>query len=121
MAGLRPAMYVSAQVIHGAIREMAKGKASGRRGGVAVWWLAAMAAGGVAFGLLGDRRPFGEGLLFHPLTILFVIATAMLLALRFASRRPVPEIIPDRALAMGCVLGLGCYLLGNFAASHLLR
>jgi hypothetical protein len=34
--------------------------------------------------------------------------------------RPVPEVIADRALMLGCVLGLAMFLAGNFGAAHVL-
>ena len=61
-------------------------------------WYGAMAASGLGFGLLGERRPFGEDMLAHPLIIYCLAAAAALLVLRFVSGRPVPEIIPERAL-----------------------
>jgi hypothetical protein len=74
---------------------------------VLVLWYALMAIGGFAFGLLGDRRPFGDNLLFHPLVI------------RIALARPVPEIIPDRKLAFGLLIGWAAFLAGNFLATQL--
>jgi hypothetical protein len=80
-----------------------------------------MVAGGLVFGAIGDRRPFGEGLLFHPLVMFFIAVGAVLLVLRIALARPVPEFIPDRALALGCTLGLAAFLGGNFVAVYWLR
>jgi hypothetical protein len=79
-----------------------------------------MGLAGFGFGLLAERRPFGEGILVHPLVVFFVLAGLCLLALRMALTRPVPEVIPDRALMLGCVLGLATFLAGNFAAARLL-
>jgi hypothetical protein len=31
----------------------------------------------------------------------------------------VPELIPDRALGLGCAAGVGLFLAGNFVAAHL--
>ena len=76
-----------------------------------------MALGGVAFGLLGDRRPFGSAA--HPLVVFFVLAGAALLALRAVLARPVPELIPERALLLGCCVGAAAFLAGNWAAAHL--
>jgi hypothetical protein len=42
------------------------------------------------------------------------------LAVRTALARPVPEVIPDRTLMLGCVLGLATFLAGNFVAARLL-
>src|ERR1044071_1000801 len=56
-------------------------------------WYGAAGLGGLVFGLIGERRPFGGDLLAHPLFV-YVFAMAIgLLALRIVSRRPVPEII----------------------------
>ncbi len=53
--------------------------------------------------------------------MLFVtVAVLGLLALRVIARRPVPEIISDRALMYGCCAGLAAFLIGNFLAVHLL-
>jgi hypothetical protein len=79
-------------------------------------WYGAMALAGFAFGLLADRLPFGEGILLHPLVIFFIAAALGLLALRLVLARPVPEVISDRALAVGCLLGLAAFLAGNFVA-----
>ena len=80
-----------------------------------------MAMGGLGFGAFGDRRPFGEGMLFHPLVMFFVVVGVALLALRIAMARPVPELISDRALAIGCVAGLAAFLGGNLLAAYLPR
>jgi hypothetical protein len=75
---------------------------------------------GFGFGLLAERRPFGEGILVHPLVVFFALAGLGLLALRMVLARPVPDVIPDRMLMLGCVLGLATFLAGNFVAAHLL-
>jgi hypothetical protein len=75
-----------------------------------------MALGGLGFGLLGDRRPFGSDLLAHPLVVFFAIVAAALLVLRLARARPVPELIPERALLVGCCIGAGAFLVGNWVA-----
>jgi len=38
---------------------------------VSSWWYAMMAAGGVGFGLIGERRPFGDGFFARPLVAFF--------------------------------------------------
>ena len=43
-----------------------------------------------------------------------------LLVLRVAGARPVPELIAERALLAGCLLGAAAFLAGNWAAAHLL-
>src|SRR5262245_14118669 len=68
------------------------------------WWFGLMALGGLAFGLYAERRPFGDDFLLHPLAVFFASVGVALLALRAALRRPVPEIIPERMLLIGCVL-----------------
>ena len=83
-------------------------------------WYGAMAASGLGFGLLGERRPFGEDMLAHPLIIYGLAVAGGLLVLRFVSGRPVPDIIPERALGRGGALGLAMFLVGNFVAAHLI-
>jgi hypothetical protein len=60
---------------------------------ILVWWYGLMVAGGFLFGLIGDRRPFGNDMLAHPLVVFFASAAAALLVLRVALARPVPELI----------------------------
>lgn len=78
-----------------------------------------MAAAGVAFGLFAENRPFGNDVLEHPVVILFVVVGIGLIVLRVALRRPVPEIIPERLLLAGCVIGLVAFLIGNWFAMNL--
>jgi hypothetical protein len=80
-----------------------------------------MALAGFGFGMFAERRPFGDGILLHPLVVFFVLVGLCLLALRMALARPVPDVIPDRALMLGCMLGLAMFLAGNFVAAHALR
>lgn len=84
-----------------------------------LWWYGLMAAGGLAFGLIGDRRPFGRDVLAHPFVVFFVVAAAALLVLRIALARPVPELIPERALLTGCLFGGAADLISNWIAAHL--
>ena len=84
------------------------------------WWYGAMGAGGFGFGLVAERRPFGDDLLAHPLMVYFIIVALALLALRMALGRPVPDVIRDRALVLGCIIGLALFLVGNFIAVHAL-
>jgi len=64
-------------------------------------WYGVIAIVGLGFGLLGEHRPFGEDILAHPLVIFCLAVAGGLLVVRFVSRRPVPEIIPERALGRG--------------------
>ncbi len=80
------------------------------------WWFSLMALGGLGFGLVAERRPFGDGVLAHPLVAFFILVGIGLLGLRVALRRPVPEVIAERMLLVGCVVGLAGFLIGNFAA-----
>jgi hypothetical protein len=90
------------------------------KGAAIAWWRALMIAGGLAFGLIGDRRPFGEGFIAHPLVVFGGVAAAMLLIMRMVLARPVPEVIPERALAVGFLLGIAGFLIGNWLSVHLI-
>ncbi len=90
--------------------------ASGR---ILTWWFGLMSAAGVLFGLLAEERPFGNDMLEHPLVVFFAVVAAALLVLRFALRRPVPDLIPDRLLLFGCFVGLAAFLIGNWLAVNL--
>ena len=72
---------------------------------------------GFGFGSLADRRPFGEDILVHPLVMFFILVGLALMALRVLLARPVPEVISDRALLVGCAVGLALFLAGNFAST----
>jgi hypothetical protein len=88
-------------------------------GRILTWWFAAMSGAGVLFGAFAEKRPFGDDVLAHPAIVLFIVVGIGLLALRFAMRRPVQEIIPDRLLVFGCIVGLAAFLIGNWLATHL--
>jgi hypothetical protein len=75
-----------------------------------------MALGGLVFGLVAERRPFGEGIFAHPLVAFFIVVGVGLLALRVVLARPVPHVIPERMLFVGCAIGLAGFLIGNFVA-----
>ncbi len=90
------------------------------RGAAVVWWRVLMIAGGFGFGLFADRRPFGESFLAHPIVVFAGIAGLGLLILRVALRRPVPEVIPERAMIVGFFLGVAAFLTGNWIGVHLL-
>jgi hypothetical protein len=79
-----------------------------------------MGGGGFAFGLIAERRPFGEDVLAHPLVVFFAIAAAGLMALRIALKRPVPELIPERVLLIGCLIGVAAFLTGNWFGVNIL-
>ena len=83
------------------------------------WWYGLMALGGIGFGLIGERRPFGQGVFGHPLIMFFIIVGGVLLALRFALARPLPELLSERALVVGCIIGAACFLLGNWFGVNL--
>ena len=88
-------------------------------------WYGLMGISGFGFGLLAaveawSRAGCGEGILVHPLVVFFALAGLGLLALRMVLARPVPDVIPDRMLMLGCVLGLATFLAGNFVAARLL-
>jgi len=85
-----------------------------------LWWRVLMIAGGFVFGLLADRRPFGETFLGHPIVVFAGIAGLGLLVLRVVLRRPVPEIIPERAIVVGFLLGIAAFLVGNWVGVHLI-
>ena len=87
---------------------------------VQLWWYALMVVGGLAFGLIGDRRPFGSELLAHPLAVFFTVAAGGLLILRIVMARPVPELIPERTLLIGCLLGSAGFLAGNWISANLI-
>ena len=62
-----------------------------------------------------------SGILVHPLVVFFVLAGLVAAGVAHGIlARPVPEVIPDRALMLGCVLGLALFLAGNFVAARLL-
>ena len=90
------------------------------RGRATFWWRVLMIAGGFAFGLFADRRPFGESFLAHPLVLFAAIAGLALLGLRIVLRRPVSEVIPERALVIGFFLGVAAFLVGNWIGVHLI-
>ena len=85
-----------------------------------VWYRIAMIVGGFGFGLIAERRPFGETVLTHPVVVFAALAGAGLLVLRVVLARPVPEIIPERALLVGFLLGFAAFLLGNWIGVYLI-
>jgi hypothetical protein len=83
------------------------------------WWYGLMLVGGFAFGLIGERRPFGRDMLTHPLVVYFALAVVGLLILRAVLARPVPELISERTLLAGCLLGVAAFLAGNWISVHI--
>ena len=83
-------------------------------------WRALMIAGGFAFGLVAERRPFGDDVFAHPLVVFAAAAGIGLLILRLVLQRPVPAVIPERALVIGFLLGVGGFLAGNWIGVHVL-
>ena len=90
-----------------------------RSGRLSGYWYGAVCIAGLGFGLLGERRPFGQGILAHPLIVYAFVVAAGLLAIRVVRQQPVPELIPERALGLGCAAGVALFLAGNFIAAHL--
>ena len=85
------------------------------------WWFGLMAAGGVGFGLYADERPFGNGVLAHPLVVFFAFVAAGLLTLRFLHARPLLQLISARGLAAGAVIGIACFFLGTWFGVNLVH
>jgi hypothetical protein len=83
-------------------------------------WYGLVMAGGLGFGLIGERRPFGTDMLAHPLVVYFATIALGLLILRVVLGRPVPEVIPERVLVAGCLSGAAAFLVGNFISAHLM-
>jgi hypothetical protein len=81
---------------------------------ILTWWFGMMAIGGVGFGFVAEKRPFGNGVLAYPLVIFFACAGIVLLTLRFLYNRPLTEFISERALLVGCGIGVACFLIGNW-------
>ena len=86
-----------------------------------VWWYGLMGLAGLGFGLYAPRRPFGDDVLAHPLIVFAAAVGVALLLLRMATRRPVPELLPDRVLLTGIAAGVAAFLAGNFIAAFLAR
>jgi hypothetical protein len=83
-------------------------------------WFGLMAVGGAAFGLFAFERPFGPGVLAHPLVVFFAIVAAGLLTLRFLSTRPLAELISIWSLVAGIAIGLASFLFGNWFGVNLI-
>jgi hypothetical protein len=85
------------------------------------WWFGLMATAGVGFGLYADERPFGGGVLAHPLVVFAACVLAGLLTLRFLHARPVLQLISARRLAAGVVIAIACFLLGRWFGASLMH
>jgi hypothetical protein len=85
------------------------------------WWFGLMAAGGVGFGLYADERPFGNGVLAHPLVAFLACAVVGLLTLCFLHARPVLQLISARCLAAGAVIGIACFFIGTWFGANLIH
>jgi hypothetical protein len=83
-------------------------------------WYGLVMAGGLGFGLIGERRPFGNDMLAHPLVVYFATVAVGLLVLRVMLARPVPEVISERELLAGLLSGAAAFLVGNFISVHML-
>ena len=77
-------------------------------------WFGLMSVGGLASGLFADRPLFGRGLLAHPLVMLFAIAGAGLLILKFLHREPMRKLISPVSVIAGCVIAVACYFTGRW-------
>ena len=84
------------------------------------YWYGAVCVVGLGFGLLGERRPFGTNILAHPFIVYAFVVAAGLLVIRVVRRQPVPELIPERALGLGCAAGVALFLAGNFITAHVI-
>jgi hypothetical protein len=87
---------------------------------ILTWWFSLMAIGGLGLGIFAHDRPFGDGLLGHPLIVLFAVVAAILLTLRFLHARPLGELIPRASIALGCAIAVACYVLGDWFATNLM-
>jgi hypothetical protein len=103
-----------------AARASTTGRLVAGRGYLLISWYGLMSLVGFGFGLLADRRPFGEEIFVHPLVMFFIVVGLSLLALRVLLARPVPEVLSDRALLAGCLAGLATFLAGNFVSAQVL-
>jgi len=87
---------------------------------VVTMWFSLVVLGGFIFGLIAERRPFGDDVFAHPFVVLFIVVGVGLILLRVIAARPVPELVPERALALGCLAGAVSFLAGDWIGTHLL-
>jgi hypothetical protein len=85
------------------------------------WWFGLMATGGIGFGLYAGERPFGNGMLAHPLVVFAACVLAGLLTLRFLHARPLLQLISARCLAAGAVIAIACFFLGTWFGASLMH
>ena len=85
------------------------------------WWFGLMAVGGLGFGAYADQRPFGNGVLAHPLVVFFAFVAAGLMTLSFLHARPVLRLVSGRSLTAGAIIGIACFFVGNWFGSNLIR
>jgi hypothetical protein len=85
------------------------------------WWFGIVAVGGLGFGAYADQRPFGNGVLAHPLVVLFAFAAAGLLTLRFLHAKPLLQLISAPSLAAGAVIGIACFFIGKWFGVNLIH
>jgi hypothetical protein len=88
---------------------------------ILTWWFAAMAIGGVGFGLVADKRPFGPGIVAYPLVVFFACVAAILLTLRFIYAKPLREVISIPSLVAGFVIAAVCFAIGDWFGVSLMR
>jgi hypothetical protein len=77
-------------------------------------WFGVMSVGGLAFGLFADRPLFGKGILAHPLVMLFAMAGAGLLILKFLHGEPMRKLISPVSVIAGCIIAVVCYFIGRW-------
>ena len=58
--------------------------------------------------------------LWTPLAVTAVSLALSMELWRVVQARPVPAVIPERALVLGCLIGGATFLAGNWVAAHLL-
>jgi len=80
-----------------------------------------MAIGGIGFGFVAEKRPFGDGAIAYPLVVFFACVAVVLLMLRALHGKPLTDIISERWLAVGCAIGVACFLIGNWFGVNLTR
>jgi hypothetical protein len=85
------------------------------------WWFGVMAVGGLGFGTYADQRPFGNGVLAHPLVVFFAFVGAGLLTLRFLHTKPLVQLISAQSLAAGFVIAIACFFIGNWFGVNLIH